>query len=421
MRLFYKQKSNQLSELNLLKKQIKQKIFKQYVAKKLSLYNQTKKCSFFNILKVVIHQFVGNLIILTNITKFRNREKIKIGFILGGGIGDVIISILYLKKFCEKLDIKYDLHVFVGHGVENISHIINNQFPCKLLPISKYKKDKFDLLIKIDVQFPEILDFNAAAIKCSKFLTKYVTSVCEFCVRYSNLIPLEERFKQVNFALASKKDRISLMDINNILQLTKKDKLNPIIINNEKEILSKYGLTGRKFITLTRSINKNDKTSINDNTRVWPLTYYNKIIKEIKQTNPNIKIVQLGGKAADDNKMSDVDMNLSEKTTFQELLVLLKNAELHIDGECGMVHLRHFLSSKPSIVVFGPTNEQFLGYVENYNIRSSKCSCSYCEWLVGDWWQNYCLQTNSYVSPCMRDKRILSNAIEIIKKRLTNI
>jgi ADP-heptose:LPS heptosyltransferase len=83
-------------------------------------------------------------------------------------------------------------------------------------------------------------------------------------------------------------------------------------------------------------------------------------------------------------------MNLCGKTTFGELLVLLKMAHYHIDSECGMVHLRHFLSAKPSIVLFGPTKKDFYAYPENINISSDICIG--CEW-IHERWRTQCLKT----------------------------
>jgi ADP-heptose:LPS heptosyltransferase len=65
-------------------------------------------------------------------------------------------------------------------------------------------------------------------------------------------------------------------------------------------------------------------------------------------------------------------------------------AYYHIDGECGMVHLRHFLSAKPSIVLFGPTKKDFYGYPENINISSNMCIG--CEW-IHERWRTQCLKT----------------------------
>ena len=81
--------------------------------------------------------------------------------------------------------------------------------------------------------------------------------------------------------------------------------------------------------------------------------------------------------------MNNIDYNFCGKTNFQEVVSILNNASLHIDGECGMVHMRHFMGQKRSVVLFGPTNINFYGYPENINITSN--SCTPCEWLHNNW------------------------------------
>ena len=96
--------------------------------------------------------------------------------------------------------------------------------------------------------------------------------------------------------------------------------------------------------------------------------------------------------------MSEIDINLIEKTSLPDLAGLLQNARLHIDCEGGLVHFRHALRGGKSIVIFGPTSPEFFGYSENINLRSSACPIP-CEWLVKNW-QDNCLRNSSKKS-CM--------------------
>lgn len=120
-----------------------------------------------------------------------------------------------------------------------------------------------------------------------------------------------------------------------------------------------------------------------------------------KKQNPNIKIVQLGVSKDRCESVSNVDINLVGQTTFADVLTLLTKSILHIDGDCGMVHLRHFLCKKPSLVLWGPTSPKLRGYPENINLRANVCNCEFCEWLVGERWQTHCIKTNSCHGLCM--------------------
>ena len=94
---------------------------------------------------------------------------------------------------------------------------------------------------------------------------------------------------------------------------------------------------------------------------------------------PSLSIVQVGR----ENPESDLvgtDIDLRDQTSFEELKVILKQSALHIDGECGMVHLNHALGGR-SAVLFGPTNMDFVGYPENINVKAKDACPLWCEWV----------------------------------------
>ena len=82
--------------------------------------------------------------------------------------------------------------------------------------------------------------------------------------------------------------------------------------------------------------------------------------------------------------MKNVHLNLAGKTSLDEIKAILKNSLLHIDGEGGLVHLRHALKAGPSCVLFGPSSPEVLGYSENINLSSGACPI-HCEFYHDDW------------------------------------
>lgn len=342
------------------------------------------------------------LFFVSRIKSFQSRKHriLKIGFILGGGLGDTLISILYIKKFCEKLDINYSLSIFSNQNVDDVNILIKKQFTADVYSISSYKKVPLDLLVRISFRFPEILYFNFNKIRKSIFLKKYVVSIANFMEKYSDILSFENGFNQIIFAKIMCRTRITMLDIDDLLDLQHNDVLNDIAFKDEEAILKKYTLLNTEYITLARSLNIKDKHTLS-NTRLWPLDNYDKLASLIKKENPKIKIIQLGGFLSNENNLKNVDLNLSGKTTFKELLVILKHSKLHIDGECGMVHLRHFLCRKKSVVLFGPTDKSYAGYPENLNLSCSNCTFPCCEWLIGKNWQTSCIKTNSSIPACM--------------------
>lgn len=101
----------------------------------------------------------------------------------------------------------------------------------------------------------------------------------------------------------------------------------------------------------------------------------------------------LGGDKTTYSKLNGVDIDLVGETSIAELMALLKESQVHLDGECGMVHIRHFVCQKPSIVLFGPTSPKLKGYKENINLRNDGCCpLPMCEHiLLEGQWSKMCL------------------------------
>ncbi|MGN0835636.1 MAG: glycosyltransferase family 9 protein [Candidatus Spyradosoma sp.] len=145
------------------------------------------------------------------------------------------------------------------------------------------------------------------------------------------------------------------------------------------------------YITLQRGVQNADSA-----TRCWSVEKYEAFVSAFKERFPQVKVVQLG--AASTKAISGCDLDLRGKTSFEELKALLKYGVFHLDGECGMVHLKHVLGGR-SVVLFGPTSEKFKGYPENVNLSDRPCP-HVCEWLSSKW-DKQCLFTGTCESLCM--------------------
>lgn len=334
--------------------------------------------------------------------KIRKNKKLNIAFVCGGGIGDIIISALYISKFIKKIDCSYNSCLFVGQSVSSIKALLNQHvFAENIYKISELNEQLFDIVIRFEVQFPNISYIDEKRVfKKSKFLKSYYNSIMNFNTKYSSIVGLGEKtYKQQAFLTILNKTRITGMDVGDFLQLKHDDKIKLTLPMNGREILKKYDLIDKPFITIQRGVDVMNKSS--ESTKLWSVENYEILSNLIKEKYPTIKIVQLGVSKNRCINISNVDLNLIEKTSFSEVLWILKNSLLHIDCEGGMVHLRHFLSAKTSIVLFGPTSPITRGYKENINIRTTKCNCQFCEWLIGENWQTYCLNTKNTKSLCM--------------------
>ena len=329
--------------------------------------------------------------------KFYNDDIVHISFILPGGIGDVLLSILYISKFIKKLDCKYTLSIYVHQSIPSIKAIASNISELSnIYSFKDYKENQSDITIHI-MQYPLIQEYNVKRIyKLSKYLYNYNNVISNFYKSYGAISSnVNQTYKQQQLCLIQNKTRITAMDVGSLVDLSQDDNLNIKAPEEGYNILKDLGLENRKFITIQRGVDA--KRSSSESIRLWSIENYEKLVSELKQKYPDITVIQLGVSEKRCKIIKGTDINLVGKTSFANVMALLDKAVLHIDAECGMVHIRHFLNRKPSVVFFGPTSPKTKGYLENINIRSDVCNCEMCEWMIGDW-QSRCIATNS--PPC---------------------
>lgn len=104
--------------------------------------------------------------------------------------------------------------------------------------------------------------------------------------------------------------------------------------------------------------------------KCWDIQKWDELLYLLKTYLPNnIKIVQVG---LDGYVFDKADFKLAGKTNFDELCSILKKSILHIDADCGCVHIAKALGTT-SVVLFGPTDANYIGYDNNINVMSSIC------------------------------------------------
>lgn len=304
-------------------------------------------------------------------------------FSVKGGLGDLLLAINYVhcvRSYLNDADFNFKicyhslplLQAFCPPGIETGT-----------------KLDKMSGVLKVELnRFPRVLAGDRQKLgRYSPRLGDLLTAWDNFLKhnrKFFDFMPqidgLGNRYTQI---LGAK--RISQADIGGVLNIGEAYKA-PIRMptqTEEKAILSKFGLNGDPFITIQRGQGLVIKTATNN--KLWPVEYYNALIRLIKKHWPQYKVVQLGTSREGFNEdFAGVDINLRGQTNLEEIKVLLKRSRLHIDCEGGLVHLRHALAGGPSVVLFGPTSPEVYGYTENLNLRSLACKYP-CEWVTNDW------------------------------------
>lgn len=332
--------------------------------------------------------------------KLRN-SPLNIGFSMYGGLGDQLIAINFLKKFKDFNGLKNSFFTIYASNIE----LVKSLLPKELLGIHMIPSNGDDITAENYDLFIQLIRFPEVCFYCEERIKKYP--------RLLNIIKKYNIFREHNYDIVSRnwrlgdsivnmfclnkgKSRLQQPDIDEILGIQKNFSLTPNISLSEKKVLSKFNLEGKKFITFNRNTDlSHDKHS----TKLWPTEYYNELIRLIRNEYHDYTLVQLGVSEQRCETFLDIDVNLIGQTNLEELKVILKNADLHIDNEGGLVHLRRSLTSKKSLVLFGSTDVNVYGYDNNINLKMPTCPIA-CEWLTKDW-STVCMKTNCSNAPCM--------------------
>jgi hypothetical protein len=311
--------------------------------------------------------------------------KLKLAFRLWGGQGDALIALNYLYHLrklagCENIvmDVFFEKKRFYDFFVERGDYIDNVYFHDDLW--GKHYDVVMDILF-----FPDLVSCDFEKLER---LSPTLASVMK---KYQEFKKDNEKIFRNNpysgtqahiYSLCCGRKRIQEADIDGLLGVPPRFQIT-ISVKDEAETLNKFGLGGCEFITMHRGADVVRKEA--DSVKVWPLEYYNELIRLLRKTHSRYILVQLGASGLYSQPMEGVDVNLVGKTNMEEVKALLKGAALHIDGEGGLAHLRSALRGGKSVVLFGPTPMEFFGYEENINIRAEGACAHWCEWVIDDW------------------------------------
>lgn len=306
-----------------------------------------------------------------------------------GGLGDLILALNYIRAFDAAFVGRRRIVVY-SHRDRSLAAIRNlcreQDFSVEIVSAQEAARVK-DSDVELEVvRFPKLVFCNREK------LARLESRVAEICAFYRAFFEENSFYYRTGspayflgreYSLLNGQTRVTQPDLGGFLNVGVD--FRPKIFGDVAATKAKFGLDRGPYITLQRGAG-NDRP--NEATKLWPLEKYVELVAALRRKYPGVKIVQLGSAAT--WAIEGVDADLRGKTDFEELKILLKDAVCHFDGECGLVHLRRFLGGGPSVVVFGPTSEEFFAYPENVNLGANACPGG-CEWL-----------TATYVERCPR-------------------
>jgi len=345
--------------------------------------------------------------------------QMNVGFLLGGGLGDMVVAANYLYKFRQKYgyeNLRIDTFIHNSYNSAKVvlydEGIVNHIYPERgfedsfreydlFIHISRYPDVKKRDLRKMAQMMPELIEYVSL---CERFRSENS--------RFFTNAGITDG-QSAMLSIINGKKRIHQPDVYGFFGVREEYEYDIPVMEDEYVFLDDLGLKRHCFITINRGVDTNyTKNSV----KMWPQFYYNTLVKLLKKKYPDILLVQLGPSYERCQSFEGIDLDLIGKTNLEQVKVLLKHSLVHIDGEGGMVHLRHALKGGTSVVLFGPTSSEFFGYSENENIVGNGCG-AWCEWTVNNW-QEKCLRGYKN-APCMMSiipEKVMESVEKIISE-----
>lgn len=306
--------------------------------------------------------FMNNLI-----NYFRTTPTLHLAFCELGGVGDCLMVLPFLVKLKEELSPnKVDIDFFCRKPeiIQSMAKWLN-VFSCDKKNMENINKEKYDIVFQI-IRYAiplYIKDEKKIALMFPK-LYDYINQYRKHASFFKNL------FITDRYGLLLHKKRMNQIDMFSVFGYDyEKIYFNFQTSTESETILNTYGLKVNEYITVHNGV---DDCYDDSHPKLYPKNLYGQLVQQLKKLYPTKRIVQIG-KGNVLNKIDNIDLFLVNKTTSDEVKVLLKNSFFLLSSEGGLVHLQHLLGGM-SVVLFGPTSIEVFGYKENLNITANACA-----------------------------------------------
>lgn len=109
--------------------------------------------------------------------------------------------------------------------------------------------------------------------------------------------------------------------------------------------------------------------------RAWPLSRWQAVCDTLSETHADIPIVQIGlGRLG----IISGAIDLTNKTSFREAALVIKQASLFMGTEGGLMHVARAVDAKALILWGGITLPEFIGYPEHQTTLCKYVDCAPC-------------------------------------------
>lgn len=325
---------------------------------------------------------------------YRKPNQLRILVDIRGGIGDVAMTRIFMKKLREHLPLA---EILLSYDNKEVVDLIfsDNAFINGFAPKKQIHTDYDVVLEGCHALVYKHVDYARVKELAPNFIPALVKGL--EMTKIFNIINDNTPFLDgylANFTVEYGSARVANLGLSAGIDVGQNDNAHIQLEENGFSILDKFGLANKKYITIHNGINP--RTRIADySTRSWTAANWKKFITMFKEKFPSILTVHIGAETSEYFDFTDV--SLLGKTAPSDLPYLLEKSLLHIDGESGMVHLANLLNTV-SIVMFGPSPMKYLAYKKNINIQSPKCVNCMC---ISKNWMSHCILGFSKDDACL--------------------
>ena len=318
-------------------------------------------------------------------------KKIDVSFRLNGGIGTFIYELNYIYCFCKHFEDEVNIIVYCANDEKvNAGLMRGLHFVSEYRSRQDWNADQSD--VRIDINwFPKLCYYNRDIVWSEEFRAYFQSlRAMESDPSLRNFLRTDDAYEYhiYQYAVALNKNRVNVTDFGDFLGMEDEFQLRLVCNEDETLVLQKYGLEKKKYITMQIGVNSNTSNAYSP--KLWPIESYGELCGLLKKEFPEYTLVQVG---EGQSRIAGVDHSLLGQTSFEELKILLKDSWLHIDGECGMVHVRNALGTYPSVVLFGQTPMPIYAHKKDINISVSGCGLGCSKLFNG--WKKRCYKTGA--------------------------
>ncbi len=321
--------------------------------------------------------------ITSGMQKYRSHctGPLKMSVLNTGGIGDAVINLNWIYQFFSRIECPCQFDIYTNAPLALIRSITDGWPQLRKVEDRSvnFSLREYDAVFAVTSSaMVKILGLDESRLKVSPFAYDFCRRLHAFQLENPDLFNRTNYQQVFHFAKFFGRHRWSQGDFDGSLDLEGKTYPAACPVSRE-EIAGKFGLNG-PFITVHR-----ESGFKGPDTKLWSAGNYAELLRRLHGDLAGKYSIALIG--VEKNYKAPALPGITDlrgKTTFGDLMSLLKHAAFHVCCEGLTAHLRHFLDGGRSFVIYGPSDSAYFSYHGNTAFHGEECPHG-CEDICSDW------------------------------------